>query len=159
MSAAKPNYPAAILTGGLASGALDIAAVCLLYKTVPARVFKTIAAGWVGREEARAGGAEMVALGAASHFAILLVAAAIYVVASRRLPILVKRPGTAGMIYGLLIYAVMTYVVLPLSAAPRSGAPGMDSLLQTLLIHMILVGLPIAVAARQFARIPSAPAP
>src|SRR4051812_12128663 len=73
---ATPNLTLAILLGGLAAGFLDICFASALSGAMPDRVFKYIAAGWVGLSAARAGGIEMVLLGAASHFGLALIFAA-----------------------------------------------------------------------------------
>jgi uncharacterized membrane protein YagU involved in acid resistance len=90
------------------------------------------------------------ALGCALHFLIALVAAAVYVVASRRLPVLIRRPVLSGLLYGVVVYVVMNWVVVPLSAIPRGPfRPGLAATL--VVIHMLFVGLPIALATARFA--------
>ncbi len=56
-----------------------------------------------------------------------------------------------GTIYGVAAYFVMNFVVIPLSAAPKvpfSLAP----LLNGVVGHALLVGLPIALFARRSAK-------
>ncbi len=67
------------------------------------------------------GGLPTAALGLALHFCIALSAAAIFYLASRKIPALTRHPVVAGLFYGFLIYAVMNLVVLPLSAYPQKS--------------------------------------
>ena len=159
----KPRFRHAVY-GGLTAGALDLLYICsfvaILYGIGPQRILHSIAAGWVGRDAARAGGAATAALGLVSHFAIAVVMALVYYQAAKRLPALVRRPWRFGALYGLVLYAVMTYVVVPLSAA-GDGAPKAWQWLDLAHVaaHVVLVGIPCALAsavalgARPFARV------
>jgi uncharacterized membrane protein YagU involved in acid resistance len=115
----------------------------------PIRIFQSIAGGLLGRDAARGGGMATAALGAVLHFTIATIIVAVFVLASRRLPLLVRRPWLCGALYGLLAYAVMNFVVLPLSAlhSPLELAPP-AVLVNGLLIHVFGVGLPAALFAR-----------
>ena len=74
--------------------------------------------------------------------------AAVYALASLRLPVLVARPVLCGAAYGLVVNVVMQYVVLPLSAF-RAGPPAPPGTIDwgqvnLWLAHVFCVGLPIA---------------
>jgi len=147
----------AVVWGGAMAGILDIAAALTVYGlrgARPIRILQAIASGLLG-PEAFKGGTATAALGLALHFLIAFTAAAVYVAASRRLRILVARPVLAGLLYGIVVYAVMNAVVLPLShvAPARFHAP---LALAILVVHMLCVGLPIALAARRYAPAPRA---
>jgi hypothetical protein len=142
-----------ILLGGLVAGAFDITYATVfsyLRKGIsPIRVLQSVASGWLGPASFE-GGVPTAALGLASHFFIALVAAAVYVLASRYLPILVRQPFLCGVVYGIGIYVVMNYVVIPLSRVPPRPAPPAFIVWATgLLVHMFLIGVPIALAARR----------
>jgi hypothetical protein len=147
----RPLLPGPVLLGGLAAGALDIAFACLFWAVKAGvsatRIFQSVAAGLLG-EASFAGGSATAVLGLALHFFIALSMAAAYWLASRRLPLLHERPWLCGAAYGLLLYAVMNWVVVPLSAA---GPGSRDPLWVTLgiLVHMFLIGVPIALASRR----------
>ena len=68
-------------------------------------------------------------------------------VASRWLPVLLRRPVPFGLAYGIVVFYFMQLVVLPLS---RAGRPPFQfrAQLTGLAIHMVLIGLPIALCAR-----------
>ena len=116
----------------------------LRFGTPPIRIFQSIAAGLLGKEAARAGGWGTAALGIALHFVIAFGAVGTYALVARKIPALLRHPWVLGPLYGLLVYAVMTFVVLPLSAAGGGGAlpDRPDVLANSLLIHMLGVGLP-----------------
>jgi hypothetical protein len=142
----------AVLWGGAAAGILDITAALIVYGLRGARpipILQSIASGLLG-PPAFKGGAGTAAHGLALHFLIAFIAAAIYAGASRRLRILVERPVLAGLLYGAVVYAVMNGVVLPLSNAAR-GRFSAPLALTILVVHLLCVGLPIALAVRRHA--------
>ena len=143
----------AILVGGLIAGALDITYACVLWwlraQATPGRIFQSVAAGLLGRDSYE-GGTGTAVLGLCLHFFNALVIAAIFVGASRLWPVLARRATLFGPLYGIGVYLVMNYVVLPLSNFPsRSGSPAPVVWITGVLAHMFLIGLPIALAARQ----------
>lgn len=137
----------AVLGGGIVAGLLDLFYACAYYGAShgvpPVRIFQSIAAGWVGRDAAIAGGDGTALLGIVSHFAIVLVMAAIYVFASRRLPILTRRWARFGLLYGVALWLAMSFIVVPLSAAPPPSSFPFWGTLGAILSHMV-VGLVIA---------------
>jgi uncharacterized membrane protein YagU involved in acid resistance len=140
-----------VVAGGLVAGTLDIVYACLFWalkRDVPAQqILQSVAAGLLGKASFE-GGAATAALGLALHFLIALSMSAVYYLVSRRWPRLWQRPVLCGAGYGLLLYAIMNYVVVPLSAA---GPGSKDPLWVTLSIavHMLLIGIPIALAVRR----------
>lgn len=171
----------AILIGGLIAGAFDIIYAFIVYGPLsygisPERVLQSVAAGWIGREESRAGGLNTAALGLATHFFLATMMAAVYVLAAQSVKALTKNVLLFGFVYGLILYVAMNYVVVPLSAAGANGhfaasLAEASSRLQesfseirgggggdypwmlwgTIFTHTVLVGIPIAWAARKFA--------
>jgi uncharacterized membrane protein YagU involved in acid resistance len=113
-------------------------------------VLQYIASGALGTA-AFGGGAMTAAAGLALHFGIAFAAAAAYVVASRRWPLLLSRPVACGIVYGVVVYAVMQLVVLPLSRVTR-GTPTWSSIVTMVVIHITCVGLPISLLAWQSMR-------
>ncbi len=157
-AAAVPTHPQpparvrrAIAWGGLTAGTLDIAdALGFQWATGrdPVRVLHYIASGVLGRDAAYSGGAPAAALGLLLHYFIAFGAATVYVVASLRFPVLVRRAVTCGMTYGLVVQAVMQFIVLPL-AGFRGGLPSGVPLVNLVLAHLFCVGLPIGLATRR----------
>lgn len=96
------------------------------------------------------GGPAMAWLGLASHFAILIAAAMVFVFASLRWAWLRQHPLPAGALCGVAVWVVMHEIVVPLSAAPFTMPHTPAFIAETLLVNIFLVGLPIAYAARRF---------
>ena len=143
---------AAILVGGLLAGALDITAAFVVYGlrgATPLRILQSVASGLLGADAFK-GGLRTAALGALLHFLIALVAAAAYYAASRKLGVLVQRAVVSGLLYGIAVYVFMNFVVLPLSAVAKRPFV-LELALVILAVHMVCVGLPIALAVRRFA--------
>ena len=144
--------PKAILWGGLVAGVLDAVdgVVAFGLKGLnPLQVLQYIASGLLGPSSFQ-GGLGTAAVGTVLHFFIAFVAAAVYVLASRRVPILKSSVILFGLLYGVAVYFFMNYAVLPLSAvSPSSFSLGL--FLNGVIGHAIFVGLPIALYARKAA--------
>lgn len=145
----------AILWGGLLAGTADAIYPMVywgLQGVSPVRIWQSVAGGLLTRDRAIAGGLPTAALGLALHFFIAYTAATIYVLASRKLPVLVRRAVLCGSLYGLWIYVFMNSVVIPLSALPPRKASWIQPTLtffSGLVVHMFGVGLGIALPARR----------
>lgn len=138
----------AIGVGGLIAGTLDLIQASVLFGwDVPL----SIAGGLIGSRSAH-GGAGIYLLGVSLHYFIALSAAAIYFLASRKLAFLKEHPLVCGLFFGAAVEEVMNLIVLPLSAFHAKGPYTLHDLLQGLLIHMIVIGLPIAYSVRHFSR-------
>jgi len=148
---------AAILTGGLVAGILDITAACVTWgiraNVKPIRIFQSVASGWQGAA-AFEGGWRSAALGLAFHFLIAITAAAIFYILSRKLTFLVKQAMLGGFIYGIAVYFFMAYIVVPRSNVTRKGGPfNLTNFIIAILTHMFCVGLPIALATKRYSRV------
>ncbi len=141
----------AILIGGAIAGTLDITyaiGFSALRGVPPIRILQSVASGLLGAP-AFQGGVPTAALGLVLHFFIAFSAAAIFYLASKAIPALIRHPIVSGLFYGFLIYAVMNLVVLPLSAYPRKVSFPLLVLLTGLFVHMFFIGLPISLAVRR----------
>jgi hypothetical protein len=138
----------AITVGGLTAGALDLTQACILFG---GHIPLVIAAGLLGPSAVH-GGVGAYILGVVLHFFIALSAATIYYAASRRLGFLIEHPLVCGLFFGAAVEEVMSLVVLPLSALHARGPYELYDLIQGLLVHMVVVGLPISYSMRRFAR-------
>jgi uncharacterized membrane protein YagU involved in acid resistance len=137
---------------------LDITYACVFWAigagVAPPRIFQSVAAGWLGRDAARAGGAATAALGLATHFFIAITVSAVYYVVARRMPVLRRRPWSMGALYGIAVYVVMNRVVVPLSAASKGSQDPLWVGL-SIVVHMFFIGVPVAVFAREALTPPS----
>jgi hypothetical protein len=148
---APPRWRIALL-GGVVAGALDILYACAFWAIkagVPARrIFQSVAAGLLGRASFD-GGWGTAALGLALHFFIALSMSATYMLVAARWPLLLERPWPCGAAYGLLLYGIMNHVVVPLSRAGGGGAQDPLWVGLTIVVHVLLIGIPIALFARR----------
>ncbi len=137
-----------IAVGGFIAGTLDLTQAFILFGR---RVPLVIAAGLLGKQ-AFHGGASTYVLGVLLHFFIATSVAAIYYVASRKLTFLTEHPLVCGLFYGMAVELVMSYIVLPLSALQSTGPYSLHDVLLGLVVHMIVIGLPVAYSIRRFAK-------
>jgi uncharacterized membrane protein YagU involved in acid resistance len=141
----------AILVGGFTAGVLDLAfAIAFAYfnGTSPLGLLQTVASGLIG-EAAYSGGVATAALGLGLHFLIALLLAGVYFVASLRIPFLTRNALPSGALFGIAVFLLMRLVVLPLSAFPHPVTFRPLATVLDLLSHMLLVGIPIALAVRR----------
>ena len=109
---------------------LDAFVVTAINGGTPTRVLHAIASGVLGRG-AYQGGVPAAALGLLLHFVIAIGAATTYFLASRKLPVLLRRPVLCGVAFGLGVWAVMYYVVLPITFSRPNTLPAWPQLAQS----------------------------
>jgi len=146
----SPKAFLAIFWGGLIAGVLDITAAFVTFGFQPG-VLQGVASGLLG-SSAFNGGMVTAALGAVLHFFIATAAAAVYYFASRRLKALVERAFIWGACYGVAVWLFMNLIVLPLSAVPFRKTFALRGVIQGLIIHILFVGLPIALSVRRYSK-------
>jgi protein-S-isoprenylcysteine O-methyltransferase Ste14 len=99
-------------------------------------------------------------MGLAMHFCVALTAAAVFYLVSRGIPALVDRAWIAGIVFGFVWLLVMYRGVIPLSQVVRTLY--LSNVRRTLpplwplpfFVHIFCVGLPIALAVRDFGPAP-----
>jgi hypothetical protein len=141
----------AVLWGGIACGSIDITAALIVYGLMgvkPLVLLQFIASGALGLRSFE-GGLATAALGLFFEYVIATGAATAYVIASRWLPVLIRRAELCGALYGVWVYFFMNRVVVQLSATPKQPF-SLKLLIAGVLIHIFCVGLPIALVARHF---------
>jgi uncharacterized membrane protein YagU involved in acid resistance len=136
----------------LIAGTLDIVyAIVFSYfrsGTPPMRLLQSVAYGALGRD-AYNGGAATAALGLGFHFLIAFVITAVFFGAASHYPWLTRRPLITGSLFGIVVYLVMNFVVIPLSRIGPRPLPPAIVVVTGVLVHMFLVGVPIAWGARR----------
>ena len=150
MNAASTRAARLVVLAGVAGATCDIVYAILYYgwRGVPAlKILQSIASGLLGKP-AFDGGFPVAMLGLVLHYAILVVAAAVFLEASRRLPWLRANAVAAGVLFGLGIYAVMNFVVLPLSAYPFPPRFPLLATVTGVLSH-VAVGVSISLLTRK----------
>ena len=141
-----------IVYSGMTVGVLDGLAASvssLVQGGKPFRVFQYIASGLLGPDSFQGGWATFF-LGLLLHFVIAFGASAVFVLASRFIPVLTRVPFyIAGPIYGVLVYFFMRDLIIPMSLVTRlnynAGASAIG-----IMIHILFVGLPIAFINSRF---------
>lgn len=140
----------AILWSSLVVGVLDATDGVIAYGLRgfnPIQVLQYIASGLLGPTSYK-GGMATAGLGTLLHFFIAFVVAAIYILASRAVPVLKSQAAVFGLIYGAAVYLFMTYLVLPRSAiGPTPFDLGL--FLNGVIGHALFVGLPTALFSRR----------
>ena len=143
--------PIAIAT--LVAGTLDILSAFVfagLAGMSPLAVLAFVASGPFGAAPTPTAG--WAAVGLLVHYAIMACMAAAFLIAARRLPLLTRQPVAVGLLYGLLLWGIMYWIVRPLRWPDMPLPHTAKGIAEQLFSHCILVGLPIALVARRFAR-------
>jgi hypothetical protein len=138
------------LLGGLIAGALDIVYAIVLwgFRGVSAvSILQSVASGLLG-SRAYDGGVPTAILGLVVHFTLMLIIAAIFYFGARPIGLAQQRPIVTGVLFGVIVYWVMNLVVLPLSSYPSAFAFDPVAIALGLLAHILLIGVPIALATR-----------
>lgn len=150
----RPRAFDTILYGGLVVGILDGLFAFIFYGLIlgakPLRIFQGVAAGVLGRASFE-GGTKTFVLGILLHFIVATCIAAVYYLASLKLPFLIHHAVICGLIYGMIAYLGMNYIVIPLSAIGLRPF-SFGTFLPAFIGHAVLVGLPVALIARRSAR-------
>jgi len=128
---------------------LDTFVVYGLLLKVPFLVqLQFIASGLLG-PAAFSGGLGSALLGLMLHVVFSLVIAAVFILAAARLPVLRRHLILGGLLYGVVVYFVMNFVVTPLSAAPPPEGITLAVIVEGIVGHALLIGLPLAVIVRR----------
>lgn len=145
----RKRHPAlaAVLWGGFIAGTIDIGAASLISGYNPLVILKFIAGGVLGKA-ALTGGPSIAVLGLLLQWAMSIIIAAIFAIATRRRAALASQWPIWGVIYGAIIFVVMNYVVVPLSALHAPPHFTTFSLIANL-AAMLLFGWIVALVARK----------
>jgi hypothetical protein len=142
--------PIAIATA--VAGTIDIlfaAILSMIFGNGPAAMLRNVASGpFPGASQWGAAGS---ALGLVTHFALMGIMAAAFVLAARRLPALTARPILWGVLYGLATYVIMNWIVVPLRFESPLPPPA-RAIATQLFAHIALVSIPIALVAARHLR-------
>jgi uncharacterized membrane protein YagU involved in acid resistance len=113
------------------------------------RMLQGIASGLLGPQSFE-GGMATAGLGIAIHFLIAFTAAAVFYVGSRQFSFLTRHAIASGLLYGIAVYVFMYWLVVPLVFAQARHSISRD--LTAVIVHMVLIGLPIALVVRRFSQ-------
>ena len=148
VEAKTTNLALPIAVGGAIAGLLDMTSA---YITFGRYMPIGIAGGLVGAAGRHVSVGQYI-LGLCIHYFIAFSAAAVYCLASKKLHFLRDHFFVCGLFYGIGFFLFMQLVVLPLSAYHAMGPYQYRGLVQGLLAHMFLIGLPISISLRTLSR-------
>ena len=134
----------AVTIGACAVATLDMLDCVVVYGLLrgvtATQCFQGVASGLLGRASFQSGW-PTVLLGGVLHLFNATVIVSVYYAASRRVPLLTRRPVLSAILYGCLVFVVMNFVVVPLSAA-RVMRITVVNLVNGFVGHILSVGLP-----------------
>ena len=139
-----------IALAGLIAGILDITSAFVIAGikgTGSIRMLQGIASGLLGQRSFE-GGMATAGLGLAIHFLIAFTAAAVFYAVSRKFSSLTQHAVVSGLLYGIAVYIFMYWIVVPLAFPTARHSVSRD--ITALIIHIVLIGLPIALVVRRF---------
>jgi hypothetical protein len=141
-----------VLLGGIIAGTLDITYAWAYWHiragATAQRIFQSVAKGLLGAATFK-GGTATAALGIFLHYFIATCMSLAYYFMARRRAALYEQPWTYGPVYGAVLYVVMSFIVVPLSRARGGGSGGALWVTLSIVVHVLLIGLPIALFTRR----------
>jgi hypothetical protein len=109
-----------------------------------------VASGLMG-DAAYAGGFATALLGVILELLMTIIIAGIFIFSADRIPLLRKNVIVGSLLYGFGVFIVMNFIVLPLSAATVSAPPPPWLLIEIVLEHMLIIGLPLGIIVQRYA--------
>jgi hypothetical protein len=119
----------------------------LIFKSPYINSFQFVASGAMGNA-AYAGGLATALLGLVLELLMTIIIAGIFIVGADRIPLLRRHVIPGSLLYGFGVFIVMNFIILPLSAAPALPAPPIWLLIEIVLEHVLLIGLPLGLLVR-----------
>jgi hypothetical protein len=141
------------LIGGIISGFLHFLiqqgiVFGLILKTPIISSLQYVASGIMG-DAAFTGGLATALLGLVLDFIMITIMAGVFIFSVDRIPLLRRNVIPGSILYGFGIFIVMNLIVLPLSAAPALPAPPLWLLIELVLQHILLIGLPLGILVQR----------
>ena len=119
----------------------------LIQKNPYLLTWQYIASGGLGMS-AFEGGIATGLVGVFFHFIISFTIAGVFILAAGRISFLRRYAVPVSLLYGFGVFIVMNMIVTPLSATPPIPAPTPPFLIEAILEHIFLVGLPLGLLVR-----------
>jgi hypothetical protein len=132
----------AVLCGAAAVGALDFVYASLFVSFLGRpwyRAWQGVAAAVLGRSSFD-GGYRTALLGIVLHFTVAACIVTTYWILSRRIPLMRRRVGLPGFLFGAAAFFVMNLVVVPLTRIGRQPLVWSPFQVGALLLHIFLLG-------------------
>jgi hypothetical protein len=120
----------------------------LILKTPIISSLQYVASGAMG-DTAFTGGLATALLGLVLDFIMTTIMAGVFILSVDRIPLLRRHVIPGSILYGFGVFIVMNLIVLPLSAAPALPAPPLWLLIEMILEHVLLIGLPLGILVQR----------
>ena len=111
-------------------------------------VLQYIASGIKGLSAFQGGNSDAL-LGVLIHVVISFVVAAVFILLADRIPFLRRYAIPAALLYGFGVWFVMQQIIVPLSATPPIPAPTTPYLIEEIVEHILVVGLPLGILVQR----------
>ena len=139
--------------GGIITGLLHLIVQIgivfgLILKTPFISSLQYVASGAMG-DAAFTGGPATALLGLVLDFIMTTIMAGVFIFSADRIPLLRRHVIPGSILYGFGVFIVMNLIVLPLSAAPALPAPPLWLLIELVLQHILLIGLPLGILVQR----------
>jgi uncharacterized membrane protein YagU involved in acid resistance len=95
------------------------------------------------------GGLATALLGVFFHYLASFVIAGVFILSAARIPLLRRNIIVGSLLYGVGVFIVMNFIVLPLSAAPPLPVSTMPQIIELLIEHILVIGLPLGILVRR----------
>jgi hypothetical protein len=95
------------------------------------------------------GGIATALLGVLIHLVVSFAIAGVFVLSADRIPLLRRYALPGALLYGFGAFIVMNLIVVPLSAAPPLPAPTLPQLIEMVIEHILVIGLPLGLLVRR----------
>lgn len=143
--------------GGLIIGTLHVIIQVAIVIVLIAKMGTLMAAGQyiasgVMGNAAFEGGLATALLGLILEFVMTIIIAGIFIFSADRIALLQKNVIPGSLLYGFGVFIVMNFIVVPLSAAPVLPAPPTWFLVESVLEHVLLIGLPLGILVQRNTR-------
>lgn len=148
------GFIGALLLGTLFAGIADLAgqiALAHLAGGSPESVLRSIASAVISPDQV-ADDRQLLIIGGATHFGIILAMMLVYLIAAARIPLVNSTPEISIFGYGLILGFLMTWVIVPLRWPDHAPGTTPVEIIGPLLRHIFLVAAPIAMVAKLTAR-------
>lgn len=120
----------------------------LLLKSPYISSLQFVASGAMGTA-AYSGGLVTALLGLVLELLMTIIIAGVFILSADRIPLLRRHVIPGSLLYGFGVFIVMNLIVLPLSAAPTLPAPPMWLIIEMILEHILLIGLPLGLLVQR----------
>jgi uncharacterized membrane protein YagU involved in acid resistance len=111
-------------------------------------ILQYIASGALG-DAAFEGGSSTAVIGLIFHLLLSFAIAGVFILSADRILLLRRYPISSALLYGFGVWIVMNLIVTPLSATPPIDAPTTPQIIESIVEHMLVIGLTVGMLVRR----------